>query len=124
MEQTGTFPNGIINKEGKICQDFTLVERTFRHILEVANDPSIKKEMFSDPSYYDAAIISKRLKIAGIDNLTPEMVLDLEGDDGDILAQAMMVLDQRRAEFRKQQQTAQEATDSSGETGNPLEDCT
>jgi len=124
MEQTGTFPNGITDEEGAICRDFTLTERTFRHTLEVANDPAIKKELLSDASYYDAAIISKRLKIAGIDNLTPEMVLDLEGNDGDTLAQAMIDLDQRRAEFRKQQQAAPEATDSSGETGNPLEDCT
>ncbi len=124
MEQTGSFPNGIINEKGAICREFTLVERTFRQILEVANDKAIKKELLSDPSYYDAAIISKRLKVTMIDYLTPEMVLDLEGDDGDTLAHAMMDLDQRREEFRKTQQAAPETTNSPGETGNPLEDCT
>jgi len=78
----------------------------------LANDPAIKKELLASPTYYDAAIISKRIKVAGIDNLTPEMVLDLEGDDGDTLAQAMMDLDQRRAEFRSTQQAAPKAADS------------
>jgi len=124
MEQTGSFPNGIINEKGAICRDFTLVERTFRQILEVAHDKAINKDLLSDPSYYDAAIISKRLKIDGIDSLTPDMVLDLDGADGDTLANAIMELDQRRAEFRKQQQAAPKTTDSTGEAGSPLEDCT
>jgi hypothetical protein len=121
MEQTGTFPNGITNDKGALCRNFTLAERTFRHTLELANDPAVKKELLSDPAYYDAAIISKRLKVNMIDTLTPEMVLDLEGDDGDTLAQAMMDLDQRRAEFRKKQQAAPETTDSPPETGSALE---
>ncbi|MDA8428940.1 MAG: hypothetical protein M0T70_06755 [Geobacteraceae bacterium] len=112
MVQTSTFPNGILNDKGEACRDFILHERTFRHTLELANDPAIKKELLAAPAYYDAAIISKRLKVAGIDSLTPEMVLDLEGDDGDTLAQAMMDLDQRRAEFRSTQQAAPKAADS------------
>ena len=112
MVETGTFPHGITNAKGEACREFILDERTFRHTLELANDPAIKKELLSSSTYYDAAIISKRLKVAGIDKLTPDMVLDLEGDDGDTLANAMMDLDQRRAEFRKQQQIAPEADDS------------
>jgi len=121
MVQTGTFPNGIINDKGEACRDFILHERAFRHTLELANDQAIKKELLASPTYYDAAIISKRLKVAGIDNMTPEMVLDLEGDDGDTLAQAMMDLDQRRADFRSSQQAAQKATDCPAQTGSPLD---
>lgn len=106
MVQTGTFPCGIVNGEGNACREYILHERTFRNMLELGHDNSIKKELLSDPTYYDAAIISKRLKVAGIEHLTPEMVLDLSGDDGDELANAMMALDQRRAEFRNSQQTA------------------
>lgn len=103
MEQTGTFPYGIANDQGEICRDFVLKERTFRHTLELANDPSVNKDLLSDPAYYDAAVISKRLSVAGIAKLTPDMVLDLEGEDGDALANAIMTLDQRRSEFRKAQ---------------------
>lgn len=111
MTESGTFPEGII-VDGKVCREFVLHERTFRCTLELANDPAIKRELLSTPAYYDAAIISKRLKVAGIDNLTPEMVLDLDGDDGDTLAQAMMALDQRRAEFRSTQQVTQKTATS------------
>lgn len=106
MVQTGTFPNGIINDKGEACREFILAERTFRHTLELAGDPDVKKELLAAPAYYDAAIISKRLAVAGIQKMTPDMVLDLDGEDGDVLANAMMDLDQRRAEFRNQQQVA------------------
>ncbi len=109
MVQTGTFAYGIIDAEGRCGRDFTLHERTFRHALELANDSSIDKDLFADPAYYDAAVISKRLKVEGIDRLTPEMVLDLEGEDSDLLANAIVTLDQRRTEFRKEQQAAQKA---------------
>lgn len=109
MVQTGTLPNGIINDKGEACGEYILHERTFRNMLEVGNDKDIEKELLDDLTYYDAAIISKRLKVAGIDRLTPEMVLDLEGEDGDALANAMMSLDKRRTEFRSTQQTAAQA---------------
>lgn len=109
MVQTGTFPNGITNDKGEPCREFILQERTFRHTLELANDPAIKKELLASPAYYDAAIISKRLAVAGIDKMTVDMVLDLDGEDGDELANAMMDLDQRRDDFRKEQQTAAQA---------------
>ena len=112
MQETGTFPIGVINEAGEPCRDFTLDERTFRHTLELANDRTIKKEKLSDPAYYDAAIISKRLKIAGVTTVTPEMVLDLDGDDGDALASVMMQQDKRRSEFRGAKQAVPEAADS------------
>ena len=104
MVLTGTFPNGVLNDQGSICREFILEERTFRHALEVGSDGSIKKELLSSPVYYDALVLSKRLKIAGIDRLTPEQVLELDAEDGDTLVSAMLELDQRRADFRREQQ--------------------
>jgi hypothetical protein len=109
MVQTGTFPFGINNDKDVLCSEYVLVERTFRHSLELANDPAIDSKLISDPVYYDAAMYSKRLKVAGIDRLTPDMVLDLAGDDADELASASVQLDKRRAEFRKSKQAASQA---------------
>lgn len=121
MDFTGIFPNGFITAEGDICKDFTLQERTFRNTLELANDPAINKDLLGDYVYYDACIISKRLKVTGIEYLSPEMVLDLDGADGDTLANAIMDLDKRRSDFRSAQQAAQKAPDSPPEAGSPLD---
>jgi len=121
MDFTGTFPDGITNTKGEICRDFILQERTFRHTLELANDPAINKDLLGDYVYYDACIISKRLKVTGIEYLSPEMVLDLGGGDGDTLANAIMDLDKRRSDFRSAQQAAQKAPDSPPEAGSPLD---
>lgn len=122
MVQTGTFPEGIVTGDGTLCREYTLHERAFRHVLEVAHDPDIDKALMGDPVYYDAAILSKRLEVAGIDRLTPEVILDLSGDDGDELATAIMELDQRRAEFRKAQQTNAQAAAGTAEAGGALAD--
>jgi hypothetical protein len=121
MEQSDTFLYGITTADGKVCREFVLAERTFRHSLEVVNDPSIAKHRLSDPTFYDAAILTKRLRVDGVEKLTPEQILDLDGEDGDILAQAMVGLDERRSEFRRAQQTAADAADSAVKDGDPLE---
>lgn len=121
MVQTGTFPNGITNDKGELCREFILQERTFRHTLELANDAAIKKELLVAPAYYDAAVLSKRLAVAGIGKMTPDMVLDLEGEDGDELANAIMDLDQRRTEFRSQQQAAAQASAGADQAGGAME---
>lgn len=112
MVETGTFPHGITNDKGELCREYILQERTFRNTLEIGHDPDVKKELISDTVYYDAAIYSKRLKVAGIDKLTVDMVLDLDGEDGDELASACVQLEFRRAEFRKGQQATTKAADS------------
>lgn len=121
MVQTGIFPHGILNEKGEPCRDYILHERTFRHTLELANDPGINKDLINNSTYYDAAIYAKRLKVAGIDNLTPDMVLDLDAEDGDELAEAVTQLEQRREEFRNSQQTPPKAADSPPETGGAME---
>lgn len=120
MEQTGTFPVGIAAADGNTCRDFTLHERAFRHTLEVARDKSIDNSRLNDPVYYDAAILSKRLEVAGLERLTPEMILDLDGDDGDELATAIMNLDQRRAAFRSTQRTNAETATGAPEAGGAV----
>lgn len=121
MVHTGTFPNGIMNDKGELCREYILHERTFRHTLEIGHDPDIKTDLVSNALYYDAAIYSKRLKVAGIDKLTVDMVLDLDGEDGDELAAACVTLEHRRAEFRRARQTAAEAADSPTKTGGSLD---
>lgn len=112
MVETGTFIDGFVNKDGETCRAFTLEERTFRHTLELANDRSVDKALLAEGAYYDAAVISRRLKVAGIEQLTPEMVLELQGDDADVLTNAIMVLEKRRDEFRRAQQAQSEAAAS------------
>lgn len=99
MEQTGTFPRGI-EIGGQFHREFALAPRLFRHTMELAYDPAVDKTLLADPVYYDAAIIARRLTVPGVAKVTPEMVLNLDGDDGDELATAIMSLDKRRAEFR------------------------
>lgn len=104
MEQSGTFINGILNAAGEPCRDFIVVERTFRHTLLLANDKTLDKAQLDDPVYTDAAMIAKRITVTGLPDVTPEMILALEGEDGDVLSTALYTLDQRRAEFRNKQQ--------------------
>ena len=120
MVHTGTFPNGILNEQGTLCREYILQERTFRTMLDVGNDTTLDVKQINDASYYDAAIISKRLKVAGIDSLTPDMVLDLEGADADELARAMIDLDKRRGEFRKSHQAPEKKADSTPEAGSTV----
>lgn len=120
MQETGRFPIGVRNEAGELCTDFTLEERTFRHTLELANDKGIDRELLSNAVYYDAAVLSKRLQISGVKRVTPEMVLNLDGEDGDLLADAIMKLDARRGEFRAAKPPAQAEADSAGKTGDPV----
>lgn len=120
MHEPGTFPHGVTNEEGSICREFYVVERSFRHSLELAHDPAISNEKLQDPVYYDAAIISKRLQVPGVTRVTPEMVLDLLDDDADALTSSLMTLGSRRAEFRRKQQAAPEADDSAAQAGGAL----
>ncbi|GFO67879.1 hypothetical protein GMLC_14580 [Geomonas limicola] len=105
MEQAGKFPEGII-VDGVCHCDFTLVEKTFRTTLEVSNDPTIDRKLMDDNAYYDACLYAKRLKVKGLDKLTPEQVLDLSGPDSDELILAEVTLEKRRQAFRDAAQAA------------------
>jgi hypothetical protein len=117
MQVTGTFPEGIISKDGKICTEFTLVEQTFRTTLEVAHDPDIDNSLLEDEVYYDACKYAKRLKVKGIAKVTPEMVLDLSGLDTAMLINKINALETQRANFRSAAQAAAEKGTGAPEAG-------
>lgn len=107
MSQTisGSFPEGIIHAGG-VHTEFILSEQTFRTTLEIAHDPDIDRDLMNDEVYYSAAMMSKRLKVAGIAKLTPEMVLDLSALDSQELADKTMKLETQRSNFRDAAQAA------------------
>lgn len=117
MTENGTFEYGIPDADGVMHREFSLSERTFRHTLAVANSPLVNRDRLVDPVYYDAAIYAQRLAVDGIDQLSPDQVLDLEGVDGDLLAHATMNLDKRRADFRAKQLGRDKTASSPPEAG-------
>lgn len=99
MEHKGTFPVGI-EVEGEFFREFLLREERFKHKLAVFTDHSIARAALVDPAYMAAAVLAKRLTVAGIERVTPEMVLDLFPEDGNELGMAGASIVQRRNEFR------------------------
>jgi hypothetical protein len=114
--EQGTLPDGIL-ENSIICQDYTLAEETFRHTLEVGNDPAIDSKRLNDSTYFSAAILAKRLTVAGVAAITPDTVLDLSGADGRELMYRAAVLDQRREEFRSKSQKLADGCAVDGEAG-------
>jgi len=108
MQVTGTFPEGIITEDGRICREFTLQEQTFRTRLEIAFDPDIDAELLTDPVYDAACLMAKRLQVEGIDKVTPEQVLDLSAEDSSELISKTMFLETQRSNFRGAAQAAAE----------------
>lgn len=120
MTITGTFPEGIIY-QGAICRNFTLEELRFEHILQIAHDPATDVDRLSEDVYYDAAKYAKRLKVEGIDQVTPEMVLDLSGPNSTELIIQTATLEKRRQDFRDAAQAAAEEGAGAPQTGLPTE---
>lgn len=117
MVECGVFPEGI-EIAGQVHREFTLDEQKFRHTLEVVNDPATGSRI-EDPVWYSAALLARRLSIPGQFDaaVTPEMVLNLSGADGDELTRASIVLEQRRQAFRSAAQAAPEAAAGALEDG-------
>jgi hypothetical protein len=99
MEHKGTLPIGI-EVDGKMCREYTLVEERFRHKLEVYTDADCGEQALKDPTYHTAAVLAKRLKIEGIEKVTPDMVLDLFPEDGSEIGNAASGIAARRSDFR------------------------
>jgi hypothetical protein len=117
MEIAGRFPEGIITADGRIFRDFMLLEQTFRTTLEIAHDQSIDKDLLDDEVYYSACLMAKRLTVDGIDNLSPEQVLDLSAEDAAELINKTSILERQRANFRDAAQAAAEKGAGAPETG-------
>lgn len=115
MVESGIFPEGIV-VEGRLHCDFTLDEQKFRHTLEVMNDPATGSKVV-DSVWYSAALLARRLSVVGIPVITPDMVLDLSGPDGDELTRASIELELRRKEFRSAAQAASETAAGAAEDG-------
>lgn len=117
MQVAGTFPEGIITKDG-IFRNFTLQEQTFRTTLEIAHDQDIDKDLMNDEVYYSACLMSKRLSVAGLDKVTPEQVLELSALDAAELINKTNVLETQRANFRSAAQAAAEERDRAAKAGD------
>jgi hypothetical protein len=115
MVEQGTFPEGLL-VEGRLYREFILDEQKFRHTLEIMNDPTTGNKV-EDPTWYSAALLAKRLTVEGLSEVTPEMVLDLSGPDGDELTRVSIDLENRRQEFRSTAQAAAEASAGAVEAG-------
>jgi len=117
MQITGTFPEGIITEDGRICRDFILQEQTFRTRLEIAFDPDIDADLLTDPVYDAACLMAKRLQVEGLDKVTPEQVLDLSAQDSDELIGKTMSLETQRSNFRGAAQAAEKERAGTAKAG-------
>lgn len=118
FSEKGIFPDGILS-EGRILRDFQLQEETFRHTLEVGNDPAIDNDLCNDAAYFSAAVLSKRVTVDGLETVTPQTILDLSGDDGQYLMMLSALLDKRREDFRSQAVGMADGRSADGEAGLP-----
>lgn len=118
MVETGTLIDGIMDATGAVHREFTLDEERFRHSLEIANDKAISALATADSVFYQAALLAKRLTVQGIETVTPDMILDLSGEDGDLLMQANGRLDDKRKAFRDAAQAAPEKTGGTAQVGD------
>jgi len=118
MQLTGTFPEGIV-VDGICYREITLTEHQFRHTMELASDPTTDVKRLEDPVYYQAAILARRLKVNLLPvPVTPDMILELSGVDGDELARVASTLEQQRKAFRDAAQAAPPGPDSPAAHGD------
>ena len=97
---------------------FTLREDRFGDTLEVANNPLTSAKAADSEAYYRAALFAQRLTIEGLDTVTPEMVVELSGADGEILMDAAGRIARRRQEFRNAAQAAEKKAGSAAKAGD------
>jgi hypothetical protein len=110
LTEPGAFAHGVLH-QGRYYKSFVLEEDTMRHALLVSNDHTLDfrrlagdeaKGIPSDDAYYSACILAKRLKVDGVANTTPEQVLNLSRQDGQLLLGLSARLEQRRELFRSE----------------------
>jgi hypothetical protein len=109
LVEPGIFTHGVLSG-GKYFTAFVLAEDTMLHTLMVSNDSSLdfrrlsgdeENDIPADESYYSACILAKRLQVEGVKQVTPEMIMGLSRQDGQLLLAKSALLEQRREEFRK-----------------------
>ncbi|MDA8413028.1 MAG: hypothetical protein M0023_04480 [Desulfobacteraceae bacterium] len=120
--EKGTFTHGII-VDNKIHREFVLEEEVMRHTFLVSNDPTLdfvrlagndkaKPPVPADEAYYSACLMAARLKVEGLDKVTPEQVEQLSKEDARRLLTLSAIIEQRRDHFR-----AEIATHAQGHPG-------
>ena len=100
MKEKGNLPVGI-EYQGQTCTQFTLREQIVADAIEILESQDAKRALASD-NYYGVCVMAKRLKIAGIPEITPAMVMAMNQLDYDEVHKAEQRFDQRRLEFRSQ----------------------
>jgi hypothetical protein len=114
FSQQETFIHGIC-VNGKVHRKFTLEEEVMRHTFLVSNDRTLdldrltgdeKKRIPPDEAYFQACIMAARLKVEGIDKVTPEQVESLSKSDGHQLMYLSSIIENRRELFRKEIEAA------------------
>jgi len=119
-----TFPKGAIilvvdgdDEVRTIVREFLLEEEQMGHTFLVMNDMDLDRaRLADDSSYYSAALMAARVKIAGV-KVTPEIILELHPDDGRYLLGKAALLEERGDEFRKEIEAAPEGHPLSVKTG-------
>lgn len=123
--EKGTFLHGI-EHDGKLFREFTLEEEVMRHTFAVSNDPDLdlerlagdeKKKVPPDAAYYSACIMASRLKVEGLDKVTPEQVENLSKHDGQLLLILSAQIEQRRDHFRAEIEAAAQGHPGAEEAG-------
>jgi hypothetical protein len=117
MQESGIFPEGII-ADGQCYREFTLTEHQFRHTMALAGDPDTDLTQLENPVYYQAAVLAQRLEVPGMDKVTPDMVLNLSGADGQELVRVATALEQKRKAFRDAAQAATAGHGSPAQNGD------
>jgi hypothetical protein len=125
LTESGTFIHGI-EHEGKFYREFVLEEEVMRHTFMVSNDNSLnlerlagdeKKKIAPDAGYFSACIMAARLKVEGLDRVSPEQLEELSKADGMLLLVMSAQLEQRRTLFRAKAETPEKGHPSSKKTG-------
>jgi hypothetical protein len=125
--EKGAFTHGII-VDNKIYREFILEEEVMRHTFLVSNDYSLdivrlagdeKKKIEPDAGYYSACLMAARLKVSGLDKVTPEQVESLFKTDGQTLLITSANIEQRRELFRSQAEADAQGHPGTEKTGLP-----
>jgi len=102
MTEKGTLPVGV-EFEGKVHQDFELRSQFVRDTVDIFDDPVAGDRAERNNQFFAASLFAGRLvKLGEIpkEQITVDMVLDLEQEDYMEIVQAGKRLEERMATFR------------------------
>jgi hypothetical protein len=117
MEVKGTFIFGV-KHQGATFREFSLEPLRLRDKIALLE---AEEQARDDDRYFGLLCMSKQLRIPGIpqEEITPEFILDMFGDDTDELFEAQGRLKEEMARFRAAAKASQDDGPGSQETGIP-----